>query len=53
MLSFEKEHTIFIQQVETAFTAVEAFYGVQIPVAEIGYVYDYVKNDLNYKKYYT
>ena len=53
MLSFEKEHTIFIQQVETAFTAVEAFYGVQIPVAEIGYVYDYVKNDLNCKKYYT
>lgn len=53
MLAFEKEHTVFIQQVETAFTAVEAFYGVQIPVAEIGYVYDYVKNDLNYKKYYT
>lgn len=53
MLSFEKEHTEFIHQVETAFTAVEEFYGVQIPVAETGYVYDYVKNDLNYRKHYS
>ena len=53
MLSFEENQTAFIAQVKTAFTDVEQFYGVQIPVAEIGYVYDYVKNDLNYIKFHS
>ncbi len=53
MLAFEENQTAFIAQVKTAFTDVEQFYGVQIPVAEIGYVYDYVKNDLNYIKFHS
>ena len=53
MLAFEENQTAFIAQVKTAFTDVEQFYGVQIPVADIGYVYDYVKNDLNYIKFHS
>ena len=31
-----------------AFKDVENFYRVSIPIAEIGYIYDYVRNDKNF-----
>lgn len=42
---FEKEHTDFIQHVREAFADVEKFYRIRIHVAEIGYIYDYIKNN--------
>lgn len=42
---FKEENERFITLMKQTFHEVEQFYGVQIPVAEIGYIYDYVKND--------
>lgn len=42
---FEKENQEFISQVKQTFKEVEEFYGVEISIAEIGYIYDYIKND--------
>lgn len=42
---FKEEKKDFIHCVETSFQDVQEFYGVKIPVAEIGYIYDYIKND--------
>lgn len=42
---FKEENERFITLMKQTFYEVEQFYGVQIPVAEIGYIYDYVKND--------
>ncbi|WP_304757800.1 PRD domain-containing protein, partial [Dubosiella newyorkensis] len=47
---FQTEQKNFIERVKRSFSDVEAFYGVQIPVEEIGYMFDYVKNDKNYQK---
>lgn len=47
---FEKEQKVFIDAVKDSFADVERFYGVDIPVEEIGYMFDYVKNDQNYQK---
>ncbi len=47
---FQTEQKLFIELVERSFAAVESFYGVRIPVEEIGYMFDYVKNDKNYQK---
>ena len=44
---FQKENKEFIHHVTTSFQDVQEFYGVKIPVAEIGYIYDYIKNDQN------
>lgn len=43
--SFVKREEKFISLVKQTFKEVEDFYGVDIPIAEIGYVYDYIKND--------
>lgn len=43
--TFKQENEMFVLQVKQAFKEVEEFYGVEIPVSEIGYIYDYVKND--------
>lgn len=48
MMTFEKEHSIFISYIKEAFKDVENFYRVSIPIAEIGYIYDYVRNDKNF-----
>ncbi|NBK97557.1 MAG: PRD domain-containing protein [Erysipelotrichia bacterium] len=42
---FQKENQVFIEQVKTTFKEVEEFYGVEISIAEIGYIYDYIVND--------
>lgn len=42
---FIEEHQLFIECVKKAFSDVEKFYNVEIPVEEIGYIYDYVKNN--------
>lgn len=47
---FQIEQKNFIERVKRSFSDVEDFYGVQIPVEEIGYMFDYVKNDKNYQK---
>lgn len=44
---FEKEHALFISYIKESFKDVENFYRVTIPIAEIGYIYDYVRNDKN------
>ena len=45
---FEKEHALFISYIKESFKDVENFYRVTIPIAEIGYIYDYVRNDKNF-----
>ncbi|MFR1599604.1 MAG: PRD domain-containing protein, partial [Coprobacillus cateniformis] len=42
---FEQREQKFISLVKQTFKEVEDFYGVDIPIAEIGYIYDYIKND--------
>lgn len=48
MNRFEEEHADFIHHIKETFYEVEKFYGVKIPTAEIGYIYDYVSHDVNY-----
>ncbi len=45
METFKVENARFITLMKQTFCDVEQFYGVEIPIAEIGYIYDYVKND--------
>lgn len=47
---FQTRQKQFIDAVCESFQDVEAFYGVHIPVEEIGYMFDYVKNDKNFQK---
>lgn len=44
-LDFQKEHPDFINYMKRSFKKVENFYGVSIPVEEITYIYNYVKNN--------
>lgn len=48
--AFRLEQQDFIQAVDDSFADVQKFYGIRIPVEETGYMYDYIKNDPNYKK---
>ena len=41
-LTFIQEHGDFIAIVKRAFHDVEVHYNVEIPVSEIGYIYDYI-----------
>jgi sigma-54 dependent transcriptional regulator of gfr operon len=41
---FEKKNVEFIKIVRDSFRDVEKYYGVGIPVAEIGYLYEYIYN---------
>lgn len=41
---FQNEHDDFISMVRECFEQVEKYYGVTIPVEEIGYLYEYVYN---------
>lgn len=42
---FTKENQNFINLVKQTFRKVEEYYGVDISIPEIGYIYDYIKND--------
>lgn len=42
---FIEIHGDFIESVKKTFKEVETFYGVSIPDSEVGYIYDYIKND--------
>ncbi|MEE0989680.1 MAG: sigma 54-interacting transcriptional regulator [Kandleria vitulina] len=42
---FSVKEQLFIEIVKESFSDVEMFYNVNIPVEEIGYIYDYVKNN--------
>lgn len=42
---FEKNNQQFITSLKTAMKDVEKFYNVEIPVEEIEYIYEYVRND--------
>jgi len=44
-IDFEKNNQNFIHALKTAMKDVEKFYNVEIPVEEIEYIYEYVKND--------
>ena len=41
---FKKEQSILIECIKKSFKGVEQFYRVNIPIGEIGYIYDYIKN---------
>ncbi len=43
--NFEKNHNDFIILLRKSMKSVEDFYNVQIPVEEIEYIYEYIKND--------
>lgn len=45
---FEQREEKFISLVKQTFKEVEVFYGVDISIAEIGYIYDYIKNDQDF-----
>lgn len=42
--TLERDHKDFIRIVQEAFKGVEKYYGVGIPAAEIGYLYEYIYN---------
>lgn len=42
---FAQKETVFIKSVKTSFSVVEKYYSVEIPVEEIGYIYNYVINN--------
>ena len=44
-IDFERNHQDFIHALKSAMKDVEKFYNVEIPVEEIEYIYEYVKND--------
>ena len=46
MERFLVEQKQFIQFVKESFSAVEEFYNIEIPVTEIGYIYDYISNNV-------
>ena len=48
---FERENETFIGFTKKAMNSIEKFYHVEIPLAEIKYIYLYVKNEEN--KYYN
>ena len=41
---FKKEQNVLIECIKKSFKDVEQFYRVNIPIEEIGYIYDYIKN---------
>lgn len=41
---FEKCHVHFIKLTKKAFSGIEQFYRVEIPISEIGFIYDSIKN---------
>ncbi|GFZ34005.1 transcription antiterminator BglG [Clostridium zeae] len=41
---FEKCHVHFIKLTKKAFSVIEQFYRVEIPISEIGFIYDSIKN---------
>ncbi|WP_459477948.1 sigma 54-interacting transcriptional regulator [Clostridium saccharoperbutylacetonicum] len=41
---FEKCHVQFIKLTKKAFSVIEQFYKVEIPISEIGFIYDNIKN---------
>ncbi|WP_066496863.1 sigma 54-interacting transcriptional regulator [Abyssisolibacter fermentans] len=43
--SFIKEHKDFMQIVKNSFSVIEKVYSVEIPEAEIGYIYDIISNE--------
>lgn len=43
--NFEQQQAEFIKYVKLSFSVVETYYSVEIPVEEIGYIYNYVKNN--------
>lgn len=43
--TFEAEHQDFIDHIHHAFNDVEAYYHISINVEEIGYIYDYIRNN--------
>ena len=44
-IDFERNQQDFIHALKSAMKDVEKFYNVEIPVEEIEYIYEYVKND--------
>lgn len=42
---FAHQKEAFIRSVKRSFSMVEKYYGVEIPVEEIGYIYNYVQNN--------
>lgn len=42
---FPEKEIAFIKSVKKAFSVVEKYYSVEIPVEEIGYIFDYVRNN--------
>lgn len=42
---FAQQEAAFIQCVKHAFSVVESYYGVEIPVEEIGYIFNYVEHN--------
>ena len=45
---FAQQEAAFIQCVKHAFSVVEEYYGVEIPVEEIGYIFNYVEHNDGY-----
>ncbi len=45
--AFTAQHTDFIQAVRRAFSRLEQDYRVQIPISEIGYLYEYIEQSSN------
>lgn len=45
---FKVEEIKFIEVVRKSFQDVESFYGLEIPPAEVGYIFDYIKNDTKF-----
>lgn len=43
---FEQCHTHFIELVKRAFSVIEQFYKVEIPISEIGFIYDSINNKI-------
>ena len=43
--NFENEHREFIDMMQSSFEEICSHYGVKLPIGEIAYVYDYIKND--------
>ncbi|MFL0252633.1 sigma 54-interacting transcriptional regulator [Clostridium neuense] len=44
---FLKYHIHFIELVKKAFSVIEQFYKVEIPISEIGFIYDSIKNKVS------
>lgn len=44
---FVKYHIHFIELVKKAFSVIEQFYKVEIPISEIGFIYDSIKNKVS------